>query len=134
MLWDVRNRREESVLPPYKLHAAHFHTMLLFWKTLVPFKPHMPTCGEGLGEVGRERGVHEHQAVQLAHVGRDRQRRNRVEHAQRVALVQQLLRQAIFKYVRSSCAEERGARGGGTPATSLGLDHLMVGGKGAPML
>mmetsp|Transcript_27512 Transcript_27512/g.70028 ORF Transcript_27512/g.70028 Transcript_27512/m.70028 type:complete len:318 (-) Transcript_27512:443-1396(-) len=49
-----------------------------------------------LAEVGRQRRVHQHQAVQLAHVLRHRQRGDRVKHAQRVALVQQLLHIALM--------------------------------------
>lgn len=48
-----------------------------------------------LGEVGRQRRVHEHQAEQLAHVLRDGQRGDAVKHTQRVALVQQLLQGGV---------------------------------------
>lgn len=51
-------------------------------------------AGEGVGEVGRQGSVHQHQPVQLPHVAGHRQRGDAVEHAQRVALRQQVLRAA----------------------------------------
>lgn len=61
------------------------------------------TCREGLGEVGGEGCVDEDQAVQLAHVGGHRQRGNGVKHAQRVALVQQLLRGTNARSTPATC-------------------------------
>jgi hypothetical protein len=63
-----------------------------------PPRPHLDVHlvqifrGEVVREVGGQRGVHQHQAEQVAHVLRHCQAGNRVKHAQRVALLQQLLR------------------------------------------
>lgn len=66
-----------------------------------PSSPFSPTRACPLtGEVGRQRRVHEHQAVQVTHVLGHGQRGNRIKHAQRVALVQQLLCVALVQCAR----------------------------------
>lgn len=53
---------------------------------------------EVLTEVRGQWGVNQHQAVQLTHVLRNCQSGNAVKHAQRVALVQELLQQQSRAY------------------------------------
>jgi hypothetical protein len=73
----------------------------------------LPTC-----KIGRQRGVHQHEAIQVPHVLCHRQRGQRIKHAQRVALIQQLLQKTAALSLSASSGRVRGSQDGPAIATA----------------